>query len=266
MSDAPSSSPPPLHDGDLTDSILESTWRLAEIAALVGAREPIATCEPWTMRQLVAHVISGLSGWYPHNLTHGDRPTDLATAWDAQPPLPRGNAERLDHLRRVADQFVELVDSTDLDTPCFVFGDRRVARGWVLRAATECAIHLQDAETTVGDPEPFTPERASISIDETLRYMWPGALYIRGDLGATRVPDVPITIHAADLAVTWMVEKSADGLAVARTRTDDLSADLAVSGNQSAVIPWLWGRPTDHSLELIGEPDLISAWNLSART
>ena len=115
---------------------------------------------------------SGLSGWYSYDLTHGDRPTDLTTAWDAQPRLPRGNAERLDHLRQVTTDFVALVESLDLDAPCYVFQDRRTARGWLLRAATECAVARPGREAILGDPGPFTPERAATSIDETLRYMW----------------------------------------------------------------------------------------------
>ncbi len=62
-----------------------------------------------------------------------------------------------------------------------MFQDRRTARGSLLRASTECAIHVQDAEAILGNPPPFEPERAATSIDETLRYMWSGAPLIGGD-------------------------------------------------------------------------------------
>ena len=259
-----------LSDDALVEWIADSTQQLAEIAAVVGAREPVPACRPWTMRQLVAHVISGLSGWYPYNMTHGDAPTDLATAWDAQPPLPRGNAERLGYLREVTDDFGALVGSLDLDAPCFVFGDERTVRGWVLRAATECAIHLQDAEAVLGEPTPFTPARAATSIEETVRYMWRGGLYFRNDLGADQVPDAPLEIRAVDLGVTWRVTKAPGEFRIEHPDTGGAAAgahsELSVTGGQAALISWLWGRSDGEGLEISGERSLVDAWNLSART
>lgn len=98
------------------------------------------------MRQVVAHVISGLSRWYTHNITHGAEPLDYAAAWNAQAALPRGNAERLVLLVEAADEFAALVASTDRDASCQVFWSRRAARAWLQRAATETAIHLRDAQ------------------------------------------------------------------------------------------------------------------------
>ncbi|MGI9578713.1 MAG: maleylpyruvate isomerase family mycothiol-dependent enzyme [Microthrixaceae bacterium] len=255
-----------LGDIELAEWIVDSTEHLAEIAALVGAREPVPTCEPWTVRQLVAHVISGLSGWYRYNLTHGDQPTDLAAAWDAQPALPRGDAQRLGYLREVTSDFVSLLESLDLDAACFVFGDRRTARGWLLRAATECAIHLQDAEAILGDPEPFTPARAATSIDETLRYMWRGVLYIRGDLGAEGVPNAPFGIRATDLGLSWRVSKAADGFVVEHLEATDEMPELSATGDQAALISWLWGRSNGAAIEVAGDRSLVEAWNLSSQT
>lgn len=256
----------PLDDGQLTDWIVESTEQLAEVAAVVGSREPVPACPGWTMRQLLAHVISGLSGWYTHNITHGDRPTDLLTAWDAQPELPRTNAERLCYLRDVTADFVALVGSVDLDAPCYVFQDRRSARGWLLRAATECAIHLQDAQEILGDPEPFGPERAATSLDETFRYMWRGALLIHGDLGAEHVPEVPITVRATDLGLEWRVTKEPGGFVVEVLESGDQPGGLCVAGAHADLVRWLWGRSQRGELDLVGDRSSIDAWNLSSRT
>ena len=256
----------PLDDGQVLEWIVDSTEHLAEVAALVGSRESVPACPGWTMRQLVAHVISGLSGWYTHNITHGDRPTDLMTAWDAQPDLPRGNAERLCYLGEVTDGFVALVDSIDLDAPCYVFQERFTARGWLLRAATECAIHLQDAQETLGDPEPFSDERAATSLDETLRIMWRGALLIHGDLEAERVPDTPIIVSATDLGVGWKVAKESDSFRVELVESGEPATGLSVSGAHADLVRWLWGRSYPGELECVGDRQLIDAWNLGSRT
>ena len=254
----------PRTDNELTDWITESADRLREIAAVVGSREPVPACEPWTMRQLVAPVISGLSGWYTYNLTHGDAPLDLVAAWDAQPELPRGNAERLCHLGRVAEEFERLVESLDLDAPCYVFQDVRTARGWLLRAATECALHVQDAEETLGEPAPFTPERAATSIDETLRYMWRGALVIRRDPGGERVPDEPFGLFADDLDLGWHVTKAPDRFIVEHIGSRRELPALSVAGDQAQLIAWMWGRRVGGNLDFGGEQELVDVWNLVA--
>lgn len=123
--------------------------------------------------------------------------------------------------------------------PCYVFQDQRTARGWVLRAATECAIHLQDAEAILGDPKPFTPARAATSIDETVRYMWRGVLWIHGDLEAGRVPDVPLGIRASDLDLAWRVTKAPGHFRVAHLDADDALPALSVTGVQADLIAWL---------------------------
>lgn len=254
----------PVDDTELTDWIGEAARELAEVAAIVGSRAAVPACPGWTMRQLVAHVISGLSGWYTHNLTHGHEPLDYRRSWDSQPALPRGNAERLVRLVGAADDFAQLVASLDLDAACHVFQSRRTARAWVLRAATETAVHLQDAQEVLGEITPLPPERAVTSIDETLRCMWHGALLLKGDLGATRVPDEPIVVTATDLGRTWQVEKGSDDFHVGAVDAAAHGAALSVSGTSAELVRWLWGRLPTASLAVTGDPQRIDAWNLSA--
>lgn len=255
-----------MDDDGLTDWIVESAGRLAEVAATVGSREPVPACPPWTMRQLVAHVISGLSGWYTYNLTHGDRPLDLRVSWDSQPPLPSGNAERLGYLLRVADEFSALVGSLDLDAPCYVFQTRRTARAWVLRAATETAVHVWDAEEVLGEVTPLPGDRATTSIDETLRYMWPGALLIKGDLQGEQVPEEPIGIRATDLDRAWRVGRGGDDFVVDLVDPGGALPATSVTGEAGEIVRWLFGRFPTTSLATTGDPAVIEGWNLSAAT
>ena len=253
-----------MQDSDFTTWICEASRELAEIAAIVGSRTPVPACPGWTMRQLVAHVISGLSGWYTYNLTHGAERLDYAASWNSQPILPAGNADRLARLVEAADEFGQLASSIDLDAQCFVFQSRRTARAWLQRAATETAIHLRDAQEVTGDVSAWPDDRAAASIDETLRIMWHGALLLRGDLGAGRVPDQPITVSAEDLGLVWQVAKGADDFVVERLDSTVVPSGLSVSGRSADLIPWLWGRAPTSRLTVAGETTQVDAWNLSA--
>lgn len=253
-----------MQDSELTAWIEEASRELAEIAAIAGARSPVPACPEWTMRQLVAHVISGLSGWYTYNLTHGAEPLDYAASWNSQPELPHGNAERLARLVEAADEFTELVATIDLDAPCYVFQSRRTARAWLQRAATETAIHLRDAQEVLGEVAAWPAERAAASIDETLRVMWHGALLLRGDLGAERVPDDAITVAATDLGLVWQVRKAPDDFVVEHVDPAAAPSGLSVSGRSDDLIPWLWGRSPTSRLTVTGHLARVDAWNLSA--
>lgn len=256
-----------MDDTALTDWIVESAGRLAEVAAIVGSREPVPTCPPWTMRQLVAHVISGLSGWYTHNLTHGDRPIDFEFSWNSQPPLPRGNAERLGYLIRVAGDFSDFVASRDLDAPCYVFQHRRTAQAWVLRAATETAVHVWDAEEVLGEVTKLPADRAATSIDETLRYMWPGALLVtKEDPRGEGLPEMPVGIRAVDLDHAWRVSRGADDLVVELVDPDETLPADSITGEANDIVRWLFGRIPTTSLAVTGDQGVIEAWNLSAAT
>ena len=254
----------PMSDADLSAWIVEASHDLAEVAAIAGSRTPVPACPGWTMRQLVAHVISGLSGWYTYNITHGAERLDYAASWNSQPALPPGNAERLARLIEAADEFAELVASTDLDAPCQVFQSRRTARAWLQRAARETAVHLRDAQQVLGEVEEWAPDRAAASIDETLHVMWHGALLLRGDLDADRVPDEAITITATDLGIAWRVAKAPDDFAVERLQPGTTASSLLVTADSDDLIPWLWGRTPTSELALTGDVDHIHAWNLSA--
>ena len=253
-----------MRDADLTAWISEASRELAEVAATVGAHSRVPACPGWTMRQLVAHVISGLSGWYTYNLTHGAERLDYAASWSSQPALPRGNAERLRRLVEAADEFIELVASIDLEAPCYVFQSRRTARAWLQRAATETAVHLRDAQEVLGQFSVWPADRAAASIDETLRVMWHGALLLRGDLGAERVPDEAITVGATDLGMVWRVRKAPGDFIVERLDPTGAPFDLSVMGRSDDLIAWLWGRTPASQLAFTGDIARIDAWNLSA--
>jgi uncharacterized protein (TIGR03083 family) len=253
-----------LTDQELSAWVVEAARDLVEVAAITGSQAPVPACPGWTMRQLVGHVISGLCGWYTYNITHGAEPLDYAASWNSQPRLPTANADRLMYLRQAADDFAALIAATDLDAPCYVFQDRRTARAWLRRAATETAVHLRDAQEVLGVVEDWTPERAASSIDETLRVLWHGALLLKGYTATDHVPDEPISVTATDLGITWRVTKAPDEFAVDVIDAAESLTRLSVSAASCDLIGWFWNRTPTSQLTVTGELELIEAWNLSA--
>ena len=94
--------------------------------------------------------------------------------------------------------------------------------------------------------------------------MWHGALLLRGDPGAERVPDEAITVGATDLGMVWQVRKGPGDFIVERLDPADAPSGLSVIGRSDDLIPWLWGRTPASPLAFTGDTARIEAWNLSA--
>lgn len=105
--------------------------------------------------------------------------------------------------------------------------------------ASECAIHLQDAEAVLGEPVAFTRERAAASINETLRLMWRGGLLMGGDLDAQEIPDAPIEIRVTDLDWAWPVTKAAHDVRVQTVDLQEPPGPVWVAGSSGQLSSWL---------------------------
>lgn len=251
-----------LSDEALLDWIDESAGVFATVAADADPDTPIPACEGWTMADLLTHVAPWYSGWYPYNLQHPADEGDLMAAATSAPPMPDDHAERIAYFRDACASFTSLARQVDLDTPVWAFWTTQPARFWVRRAATELAIHTWDAQDAIGDPDRIEPERATTSIDESLRGLWPGLVEIgRQGLfpdGGPIVPDSPAGFIATDTGHRWRVDPAGDGL---RVSVSNLPATVA-AGPAHDLLLTLWGRTAGSPIDVTGDRATIEAWRV----
>jgi hypothetical protein len=219
---------------------------------------------------VVEHIAPIMMGWYCHNLVTSPHDGDFITAATSAPPLPDDLPGRIGYLREASDRFAGVVASVDLDAPVWTFGPAGPARFWLLRAATETAIHRWDAEAAIGKPTAITAARAAASIDETVRGMWRALVATEwpasSPVRTPQVPDRPLWVHAIDAGRTWTVRADNGSLDVVADN-DDASAterpDTRIEGRGHDLMLYLWGRQGTEGIRTRGPVD---AWNLCVRS
>jgi uncharacterized protein (TIGR03083 family) len=252
-----------LSEEELVAWVTEAGEVIAEAATESGPDAPIPACEGWTMADLLGHVAPFCSGWYSYNLTHEPGEGDIAAAMASAPEMPGDHAGRVAYLREACAGFTALAGSVDLDAPVWAFWMTRPARFWLLRAATEVAVHAWDAQSAVGTPAPLEPHRAATSIDETLRGMWPGLVELgrRGILldQPPELPMEPVGVAATDSGHSWVMSHIDGDIQV--TEAVELPPTV-VSGRGHDLVLYQWGRPVDTPIQISGAGEVADAWNV----
>jgi uncharacterized protein (TIGR03083 family) len=214
---------------------------------------PIPHCPDWDAAQLVEHTGSILA-WMAQIVTTGQRVSrrDRESA-----PPDRGELARWysTHL----DRTLEILTSTDPDTPTWTFsrrGDSRVG-WWRRRLAIELAIHRWDAQhaTAIANgPRPLDGDVAAAGIEEFLTEFLPGLLApdtVHGLSGT-------LHLHATDGPSEWWTDLDARGDAIAVP--GHTKADTAIRGPGSDLLLWLTNRQPSDTLEILGRADVAAEW------
>jgi uncharacterized protein (TIGR03083 family) len=253
-------------DSDVLVWIAESVERTADVAGRVGPDVEITGCPGWTMADLVAHVAPTLHGWYAYNLTRSVDEHDSAAAFASAPPTPTGHDDRIHYLREGGAAFLARASEVDLDAPTWGFGSAAPARLWLLRAATEMAVHCWDAELAANDVQRVTPDRAATAVEETMRYMYPALVHL-GAVAPERfrthvVPMDPIGVRIADAGTS--IRLANDDGEIVVTLTTALPATV-VTGAGHDVMLYQWGRIPIDQVNVSGDRELVEAWNFCSR-
>jgi uncharacterized protein (TIGR03083 family) len=254
-----------LTDAELRDWVAENL----EAIAMTAEEHPdaaVPSCPGWSIADVVGHLAPIMMGWYRHNLVTRPEDGDFVQAAMSAPPLPDDPVARIRYLRESSEKFTQLVTSMDLDTPVWTFGPPGPARFWLLRAATETAVHRWDVEAALGTPTTIVTSRATTSVDETVRGMWralveadwPAASPVRNP----HVPDQPLRIRATDSDRTWTVRTDGGSLVVATQATDADVPDTRIEGTSYNLMLYLWGRLDADAIHTNGPVD---TWNLCVR-
>lgn len=194
---------------------------------------PVPGCPGWTVTDLLAHVGSV----YAHKvsvLRLGRRPEpgEWAQADEGADP-----ASALAWCHGWLHGVAGALAHRDPASPTWTFwdGDSTVAF-WYRRMAHETSVHRVDAQAAVGPIEPIAADLALDGIDELLDALLEAA---SADTGVA-APPFTLAVGSGGLV------------------TVDL-CDVAVSGDPSSVLLWLWGRADASTVRIQGSPDDVTA-------
>lgn len=128
------------------------------------------------------------------------------------------------------------------------FEPDQTAGFWQRRMAQEAAVHRWDAQSVGGETEPIEPRLAADGVDEVLDVMLP-ADEAKGN-------GVSVHLHSTDGAGEWLLRLEPDGLRVTR---EHAKGDAALRATASDLLLYLWGRPVEDRVDVIGDPAAVEA-------
>lgn len=205
----------------------------------------------WTIHDLVAHlggVYSGVIG-------------RVAPKAEASPPAPEAGTDAINEwfVDRRTD-LLSALSSADDDDPAETFAGTRTIAWWKRRLAHETAVHRWDADAAIDGTAAAAPIDGDLATDGVDEYLEVGLR------SSSRRPDrvypaQSLHLHRADGPGEWMlVGDGQGGLTVSHEHG---KGDAAVRGPASALLLWVWGRPTDE-VEIFGDTDVAATWRALA--
>jgi uncharacterized protein (TIGR03083 family) len=159
-------------------------------------------------------------------------------------PLP---AELVSWFEDGAARPAESLESASPDEPVGTwFEPNQTAGFWQRRMAQETGVHRWDAQSVGGDMQPIERRLAADGVDEVLDVMVP-ADEMRGN-------GESIHFHSTDGAGEWLLRMEPEGTVVTR---EHARGDAAVRGAVSDLLLYLWGRPVEDHIDVIGDPSAV---------
>lgn len=216
------------------ESLLASLERSTEGFSAVlrdgdlAARVP--SCPGYDLADLASHL-GGIHRWGTQALQSTEPPPRPSTGPRERAPLVAWYAD-------AAAELLTALRATEPDTACFTFGPPRTAAFWLRRQAHETAVHLWDAQSAAGAPDPLDPQLADDGVAEVL------TVFLPRQISLDRIPPVecPVALVATDTGGQWLL---GDGVPTAR-----------VGGPAEALLLLLWKRTSldDPRLCVDGDP------------
>ncbi len=230
---------------------------------------PVPTTPGWSVNDLLIHVGAGqrrvrhLLG-LSQEATRPDREdysmVQLAEpylGWLKNPPAPPDAsvpAELVTWYSQGAIELEKALRDTAPDRPTITFGGSGPAMIWFRIQATEISLHRWDLENACGMAQPVDPEMARDAIDFRLENL-PGMR-----MRARNVPKgegESYHLHCTDGPGEWLIRFEPESTLVTR---EHAKGDLALRGNASDLLLFLWGRQDASTLEVIGRAELIERY------
>jgi uncharacterized protein (TIGR03083 family) len=208
-----------------------SSGAFTEVVSTPGALGvAVPSCPGWTVADLVQHLGQVQDWWALALRGNGSRPR----ADDLSAP----GADLLSWWRQRSDDFLTTLRATPADAPAWCWwneAQRDTAGVVAWRQAHEAVVHLWDAQSALGTPDPISEEVAADGVDEFVARMlpasgWEGVLRLRTD---DRV---------------WTFDRGAQSRAT------------TISGSAEQLYLMLWRRTPLHDLTVVGDGELATAF------
>jgi uncharacterized protein (TIGR03083 family) len=198
-------------------------------------------CPPWTVRQLVAHVISSGESF--------QLSVERGVAGQTEPPPPAERARRMDELTaappeerigaldRVTAAIEGLygrLDARQLEAICYHRRGNRSARWYVHHRLGEVAFHTWDLERSLGRDARFDEEIAGFLLPTLIESNLP-RIYPSGAGGEGRFR---LAVEG-EPAASWLLAASSERLDVSR---GDGAADVTITASPAALALLVYGR------------------------
>lgn len=212
---------------------------------------PVEFLGDWTVHDLVAHlgqVYSNVIG---------------IVAPDAEPPSPppESGSDTINEwfAERRTTLLTSLSSARD-DDPAETFAGTRTVAWWKRRLAHETAVHRWDVDAAIEGSSATAPIDSDLAADGIDEYL-EGSLVFSSSRPNRTYPDRSLHLHRSDGPGEWMLV--GDGHGGVTVSHEHGKGDAAVRGPASALLLWVWGRPTD-DVEIFGDAEVAAAWRALA--
>lgn len=128
------------------------------------------------------------------------------------------------------------------------FEPEQTAGFWQRRMAQEAAVHRWDAQSVGNETHPIERRLAADGVDEVLDVMLPA--------DAAKGNGESVHLHSTDGAGEWLVRLEPNGIRVTR---EHAKGDAALRATASDLLLYLWGRPVEDRVDVIGDPAAVEA-------
>jgi uncharacterized protein (TIGR03083 family) len=229
-----------------------------EVARLSGIdpetlRLDLPHIEGWTV-----HTVVGHTAWIFRYVakclqaTPDDRPSRSSVG---EPPI---GPEVIEWLAEGANDLMDVLGQTDLDTQRPSWTGPQPGHWWLRRVCHEAAMHRWDAYAPSGRPEPIDADQARDGVEEVFEVFVPHRMQFDSLAGSGET----IHLHATDIEDgEWRLELLADEVRWERAHA---KCDVAARGPVSDLLLLLWSRIPPSELETFGDTALLDRWQHAA--
>jgi uncharacterized protein (TIGR03083 family) len=238
-----------------TEAVVRELATLDAVLASAPLSRPVPTCPGWTLADLTQHV-GEFCGFWAHVLCEG---TGRKKAPVAAPTADQHRA----WLGEVGGFLMRELRATPADTAVWTWFEPDQTAAFVARrAANELAVHRYDAQSATGTCQPIDRPLAQDGIDELVDRL----VTVRPRTGTAK--GQTIHLHGTDQRggargdgqappAEWLLTLRPERIEVSRAHA---KGDLALRGAVSDLELLLFGRPTLHPVERLGDQSVLDAW------